>query len=62
MRKKLKNARKEKGYTQEEMAKYLNITLRHYQSLEAGTSEGSVGVWKRLREKLEAKSIDDLLE
>ena len=42
--------------------KKLEITLQHYQRLEAGTSEGSVKVWSRLKEILNAPSIDHLLE
>lgn len=62
MRKNLIKMRKEKGYTQRSISEELGITLRHYKSLEAGTSKGSVGVWEKLRDLLGAKCIDDLLE
>lgn len=62
MRKKLINARQKAQLTQMELATKLNITVRHYQALEAGTSEGSVKVWSRLKEILNAPSIDHLLE
>ena len=48
----LKSARKEKGMTLQEMADLLNITLRHYQNLESGSSIGSVGVWDSLEDFL----------
>lgn len=56
------NLRKEKGYTQIELANKAGITDKHYQSLEAGTSDGSVKVWQHLKELLEAESIDFLLK
>jgi len=46
---------------QSEMANILGITTRHYQSLEAGTSKGSVKVWKQLAELFNT-TIDFLLE
>ena len=52
-REKLKEARKGKGLTQQEMADYLKITLRHYQNLEMGSSIGSVGVWDALEDFFE---------
>ena len=62
MRENLTNARKNKGYTQLELANMLGITERQYQRLEAGTSKGSVDVWEKLKIILHAKSIDWLLE
>lgn len=61
MRKNLINARQKAQLTQMELATKLNITVRHYQALEAGTSEGSVKVWSKLKEILNT-SIDLLLE
>lgn len=55
------NLRKEQGYTQLELAKKAGITDKHYQSLEAGTSKGSVDVWEKLKLILRAESIDWLL-
>lgn len=62
MRTNLLNARKSLGYTQQEISENLGITKRQYQSLEAGTSDGSVKVWQQLKQILHAKSIDYLLE
>lgn len=62
MRENLINMRIKRGYTQSELALKVNITERHYQSLEAGTSYGSVKVWEKLKVILHAKSIDWLLE
>ena len=45
-----------------EMAKNLGVTTRQYNRLEAGTSDGSIKVWQRLKDLLKAKSIDFLLE
>ena len=46
---------------QHEVASYLGITLRHYKSLEAGTSDGSIKLWKQLA-KLYGTTLDNLLE
>lgn len=62
MRKNLINARQKTQLTQVELATKLNITSRQYRNLEAGTSEGSVKVWNKLKEILNAPSIDFLLE
>lgn len=61
MRKNLINTREKKHLTQAEMAKQLNVSVRQYQNLEAGTSDGSVRVWQRLKE-ITGESIDYLLE
>lgn len=55
------NAREEKGLTQVETAELLGVSEQHYQRLEAGTSDGSVKVWQKLKE-ITGKSIDFLLE
>lgn len=62
MRQNLINARKSKDYTQLDLAIKLGITERHYQALEAGTSDGSIKIWCKLKQLLRAKSIDWLLE
>ena len=61
MRNNLITARKEKDFTQKTLAKMLDITERHYQALEAGTSNGSTKLWENLSQVL-SKSIDYLLE
>lgn len=55
------NSRKNKGFTQVSVAILLKISVRQYQALEAGTSDGSVKVWEKLK-KLFGKPIDYLLE
>ena len=45
MRENLKTARKEKEMTQEQVAEYLNISLRTYKYIEAGRIIGKVGMW-----------------
>jgi len=59
MRKNLINTRKKMGLTQAQIAKKANISIRHYQDLEAGTSNGSLKVWEELKLVLK-KSIDYL--
>lgn len=61
MRENLVSSRQISGLTQLEVADRLQITERHYQSLEAGTSYGSVKVWQALSQ-LFGKTIDYLLE
>ena len=60
MRINLINERKKKQLTQSETAKFAGISTRQYQALEAGTSDGSIKVWKKLSD-LFNKSIDYLL-
>ncbi len=61
MRKNLVSARKAKGYTQVYVAEQISITSRQYQGLEAGSSNGRVIVWEKLKQLLDAPSIDYLL-
>ena len=49
----LKEARMGRKMTQQAMADYLSITLRHYQNLEDGSSIGSVSVWDALEDFFE---------
>jgi len=60
MRINLINARKEANLTQRELGELLDVSERHINSLEAGASDGSIPLWKRLRE-LFSETID-LLE
>ncbi len=46
----LKQARKDKGMTQQAVADYLNIVLRYYQEIEAGSSTGAVELWDALED------------
>ena len=53
--------RKKSNFTQAEVAKLIGITDRQYARLEAGTSDGSIKVWGKLKD-LFHKPIDYLLE
>ena len=61
MRVKLFEKRKEKGFTQKELARELGISERQYSRIEAGTSNGKTLYWFRLSEILGAK-IEDLFK
>ena len=47
---KLKQARKGKGMTQQAMADYLKIGVRHYKKLESGETLGSIAIWDALED------------
>ena len=46
----LKQARKDKGMTQQAMADYINKTLRYYQQIEAGNRTGTFEIWDNLED------------
>mgnify|MGYP001078765947 CR=1 FL=1 len=50
MRANLRNARKEKGLTQQAVADHLGISLRHYQNIEAGDRTGDIALWDSLED------------
>ena len=50
MRKALKEARRAKGMTQQQVADRLNITLVYYQKIEAGNRTGSFDIWDALED------------
>jgi transcriptional regulator with XRE-family HTH domain len=50
MRKVLKEARKARGMTQQQMADYLGIGLRYYLQIEAGQRTGVVSLWDMLED------------
>lgn len=50
MRENLKNARKEKGLTQQAVADHLGISLRYYQNIEQGTRTGDFEIWDNLED------------
>ena len=52
MRENLKAARKAHGWTQQELADRLGITLRHYQKIEYADITGSFAVWDALEDLL----------
>ena len=62
LRQHLATARKEKGYTQKEIAAKLGVSERHYRMIEAGTSNGTIPLWQLLVKLLDAPNIDFLLE
>ena len=61
MRHNLIIARKDKDFTQREMAVQFDVTEQHYQRIEAGTSRGSMKFWEAAREYF-GKPIDWLME
>lgn len=50
MRENLKNARKEAGMTQQQMADRLGISLRYYKQIEAGERTGDFALWDCLED------------
>lgn len=50
MRPNLKQARLDKGMTQQQVADYLGISLRHYQRMESGEIIGFVELWDDLED------------
>lgn len=50
MRENLRNARKEKGLTQQQVADHIGISLRYYQKLEAGNQTGDFAIWDGLED------------
>ncbi len=52
MRQNLKAARQSKGLTQQQVADYLNITLRYYKQIEAGQRIGDFILWDMMEDLL----------
>lgn len=50
LRKNLKNARKEKGMTQQAVAEYLHTAERYYKQIEYGERLGSIVIWDKLED------------
>lgn len=50
MRENLRQARKDKGITQQDMADKLGISLRYYQQIEAGDRTGDFVIWDTLED------------
>lgn len=50
MREKLKNARKEKGLTQQQVADHLGVSLVYYQKIEQGSRTGDFEIWDSLED------------
>jgi len=53
IRKELQKVRFNKGFTQQEVADYLDMTLNGYQHIEYGKRDGSIEKWIKLEELLE---------
>jgi len=60
MRRGLIQHRQLKNMTQTELSIILNISLRQYQRIESGESEGKLSIWKQLSD-LFGVSINDLI-
>ena len=50
MRENLRQARKDKGMTQKQVAEYLGITDRYFQHIEAGDRNGDFEIWDMLED------------
>lgn len=50
MRVKLKQVRKAKGMTQQQMADRLHICLRYYKGIESGEHLGSIDLWDAMED------------
>lgn len=50
MRENLKNARKEKGLTQQQVADHIGISLVYYQKIEQGSRTGDFEIWDSLED------------
>ena len=48
----LKSARKIKGMTQQAVADYLHVSLRHYNYIESGKRTGDFSIWDTLEDFL----------
>ncbi len=57
---KLKEFRKEKGLSQEKMAKILDITLSMYEKVEGGRAGASAAFMRRLKNAFPEANIDSL--
>lgn len=61
LRNNLKSERTKERLSQADVARAIGVTARQYFSIEAGTSDGSIKVWYKLKD-LFHKPIDYLLE
>lgn len=50
MRQNLKNARKDKDMTQQQVADYLHTDVRYYKQIESGERLGSIKMWDALED------------
>lgn len=49
-RERLRDARREAGMTQRQVAEEVGISLRYYQSIEQGTRTGDFEIWDQLED------------
>ena len=63
MRVNLINARKEKGYTQKQVAEYLGIAERSYQDIEYGKYIGQIKHWDKLEDlfKIHQRTLREII-
>jgi len=61
MRTNLINSRKQNNFTQVTLASAIGISERQYQNLEAGTSNGKVETWLKLKQ-IVGTTIDYLID
>ena len=61
MRTNLINSRKQNNFTQVSLATAIGISERQYQYLEAGTSNGSIETWLKLKQ-IVGQTIDYLID
>lgn len=61
MRNNLRSCRISKGFTMKQFAELLGITERQYLRIETGASDGSIRLWKKIKELL-AQPIDYLVD
>lgn len=62
MRENLKNARREAGMTQKDVAEYLGMTERAYQRIESGERLGTIETWDLLEDlfKIHQRALREL--
>lgn len=46
----MKEARRQAGMTQKQVAEYLNVVERHYKAIEYGERLGSIDIWDKLED------------
>ena len=49
-RDRLRDARRERGMTQQQVAAMLGITVRQYQNIESGKTMGKIALWDQLED------------
>ena len=62
MRNNLRCLRRQQNLTQENISERLGLSLRQYRRMELGDENGALSNWYKLKEILNAPSIDYLLQ